>query len=87
MIMSQHTGLWHGTNRIVEQRILRRFCAYAQTHQSIHYSHTHSMDKGENSDQTKDLYPRWIHYINVHMGFCACAIRPNKYMCCSGITP
>ena len=50
-------GLWHGTNRIVEQRMLKRVWAYAQTHKSIRYSHTHSVDVGEDSDQTKISIP------------------------------
>ena len=46
----------YGTYHIGDQRMLRRACASTQTRQSLHCSHTGSMEEDEGSDKTSDIY-------------------------------
>ena len=47
------------TYRIGENNRLRQVCEwYAQSHQSLHVSHLHSMEIDEDSDQNLDVSPR-----------------------------
>ena len=46
---------YFGTFGIIEQRRIRRFCAYAQTRQSLRCSHTQSSDINPDSDQKSDF--------------------------------
>ena len=47
----------NGTYHVCEQRRLRRACASAQSRQSLHCSHTWSMEVDEGSDQKSGIQP------------------------------
>ena len=50
----------YDTYHIGDQRRLRQACASAQSRQSLHCSHTWSMEVDEGSDQKSDIWPHWV---------------------------
>ena len=72
----------YGAYRIIEQRMLRRVCANAQTHQSILCSRIPSMDVDEDWEQ----YFRHLVLLDTSAwmlkgGYCACAISTKNLNC------
>ena len=60
-VIRQYLRSWnYGTYHIGDLRRLRRACVFAQSHQSLHCSHTWSMEVDERSDKTLDIWPHWM---------------------------
>ena len=66
----------YDTYRIGDQRKLRRFCASAQSRQSLRCSHTWSMELDEGSDRKSDIY---LHRMAAHASLKNEFMKDEKY--------